>query len=731
MAELQEMARLAAKYVNTTNKNVFLTGKAGTGKTTFLKYIKDHTFKNTVVAAPTGIAAINAGGVTLHSLLQLPFGIFIPASVPITDSQERINTPQTLFRERKFNATKRKLIMELELLIIDEVSMLRADLLDCIDFTLRFLRKRRGEPFGGVQILFIGDLLQLPPVIKEQDERLLNSYYPSPYFFDAHALKENPPILVELNKIFRQSDSIFIEILNRLRHNEQTSEDIKILNSHFDGTVGQYGKEGYIYLTTHNRKADDINLSRLNKLEGKAHTYHAAIEGEFPENMYPTSLSITLKKGAQVMFIKNDPTGQGQYFNGKIGHISDLYHDCIYVSLANDTTIEVPKYSWENKRYTLNKETGEIEEKSLGEFNQYPIKLAWAVTIHKSQGLTFDKAILDLSATFAPGQLYVALSRLTSLDGLILSSPLPEYPPSPDDSLLAFIKDFHNAEILQNELSKHRKTYIQAFTKEAFGFLDLTNDLYYHEKSFNKDDRRSIKQQYQQWTNELLQETEKLKTVGDKFILQVDQILQDESYLTALTERMQKARLYFEEQLNQLIEKLQLHLKTVKKEKQVKAYVKELEELESKYLNQAKKITKLVMLIEHAVDNKILTKADLQKTKIYNQVRVGKNTPPKEKKTPTAQISYDLYKTGKSIEEIAKERGLVQGTIAGHLARYVAVGEIPISNLLDEEKLKKIAAEYNKGISRPGELKATFGDSIDYGEINLALAHLEWLTGKQ
>ena len=347
----------------------------------------DGTYKNAVVAAPTGIAAINAGGVTLHSLLQLPFGTFIPEIIRLPASESRITTPQTLFQESRFNASKRKLIQELELLIIDEVSMLRADLLDCIDHSLRYLRKRKSEPFGGLQILFIGDLMQLPPVVREDEMNLLRQYYASPYFFDARALKDTPPILVELQTIFRQSDQQFIDLLNRVRHNEQTEKDLQLLNQHYQPDLDSTSLEGYVHLTTHNRKADSINQSRLRNLEGEDFTFEAHLEGDFPDSMFPTGEKIQLKVGAQVMFIKNDPSGQGQFFNGKIGQVSGLSQEEIWVRFEDGNEILAETYKWENKRYVLNKTNSQIDERYMGSFEQYPLKLAWAVTVHKSQGL--------------------------------------------------------------------------------------------------------------------------------------------------------------------------------------------------------------------------------------------------------------------------------------------------------------------------------------------------------
>jgi len=728
MQQLQEMAALAAKYVNTTDRHIFLTGKAGTGKTTFLKFIKDHTYKNTAIAAPTGIAAINAGGVTLHSLLQLPFGIFVPENVPLQSSSSPVNTPATLFRDRRFNASKRQLIRELELLVIDEVSMLRADLLDCIDHMLRYLRKRRHEPFGGLQILFIGDLMQLPPVVKEQDRSMLRPYYASPYFFEAHALREHPPVLVELQKIFRQSDQQFIDLLNRMRHNEQTREDLKQLNAHYHPDFDMEKAEGYIHLTTHNKKADRINETRLNSLEEKERHFYPEIAGDFPENMYPTGEVLTLKKGAQVMFIKNDPTGQGQFFNGKIGQVSDLSGGAIRVRFEDGQEIKVAPYVWENKRYVLNQTTNEVEEKFLGSFKQFPLKLAWAVTIHKSQGLTFDKALLDLSGTFAPGQLYVALSRLTSLEGLVLSSPLPEDPPEIDDSLRAFAQSFKSPEVLKADLRTHRKNFLMSYTQRAFGLETLVRELGYHEKTFDKSENRSLKQKYHQWTIELLSDTWALKDTGDKFIRQVEQMLQKDEPLPALAERMRKARSYFFEHLSGLEERVADQHKALKKEKQVKEYLKELENLQGLYDQQNRQIYKLSMLVEKAADNKVLTRADLRQSDLYKTKKGRKKSGDK---TPSAQISYEMYKSGKSVDAIAEERGLVNSTVENHLSKYVAQGLLEVTDFLEKEKLNNIRSLVEKGIDKAGELRGALGDDYTYGEIHMALAYVRGMKKQE
>lgn len=721
--ELQEIAKLASKYINTTDRHLFLTGKAGTGKTTFLKYIVEHTHKNAVITAPTGIAAINAGGVTLHSLLQLPFGAFIPERISLSDSESRINTPQTLFRESRFNASKRRLIQELELLIIDEVSMLRADLLDCIDHSLRHLRKRKSAPFGGLQILFIGDLMQLPPVVRQDEMNLLRPYYASPYFFEAKALRENPPVLVEFQKIFRQSDQRFIDLLNRLRNNEQTDEDLQLLNERYKPDIDKHLSEGYIHLTTHNHKANSINQNRLQDLEGESFTFHAHMEGDFPDTMFPTSEILELKQGARVMFIKNDPSGQGQFFNGKIGQVSGLSSEEIRVQFEDGEEILVEAYKWENKRYILNKTNSEIEEKFVGSFEQYPLKLAWAVTVHKSQGLTFEKAILDLSGTFAPGQFYVALSRLTSLDGLVLSSPLPTNPPGIDKQLQVFATTFRGTEELRQNLSKDRKEYLHQSAKRAFDLDPLLRALGYHKNSFNKSENRSLKQQYLPWTQDLVNDTLPLKQTGSRFIQQVEQILNLADYLPSLSERMEKAQGYFEKELTALTGRVSEHRRKMKSESQVKAYLKELEELERLYLHQNQQILKISLLVRHINENSVPTRKELRESTIYQSAAKNAKKPSRKDKTPTARISYDLYKQGKNIEEIAAERGLVASTIEGHLSAYVENGELDVLELMKQERLEKILEKYRKGLTGSGEIKGELGNDFSYSEIKLALAH--------
>ena len=415
------VAAFAEQFINQTNQSIFLTGKAGTGKTTLLRKIMASTHKNAVIVAPTGIAALNAGGVTIHSFFQLPFSGFIPefgAQAAFTDTV-KFETKDTLLRHFTMNKTRLKIIRSIELLIIDEVSMLRADLLDAIDWTLRNVRGIH-QPFGNVQVLFIGDLLQLPPVAKQEEWQVLRQYYNGIFFFHARVLQEIQPIYIELSTIYRQQDQDFIQLLNQLRNNQITADDLSILNKYVRTNFDATKEEGYITLSTHNSKADLINSKALEALKEKEWNYASEITGEYPKHLYPIEPTLSLKLGAQVMFIKNDNSIEKHYFNGKMGRIKSLSEQEITVYFPEEKkSINVEKFEWNNIRYVLNEATGAIEEEVIGTFVQYPLKLAWAITVHKSQGLTFDKAVLDVSDVFAPGQAYVALSRLRTLEGLV------------------------------------------------------------------------------------------------------------------------------------------------------------------------------------------------------------------------------------------------------------------------------------------------------------------------
>jgi hypothetical protein len=577
-------AELAARFVNNTGKHVFLTGKAGTGKTTFLREIYANTYKQAVIGAPTGIAAINAGGATLHSLFQLPFGGFIPERGATSQfvGNSKLHTPESLIRELKMSDVRRKVIREMELLIIDEVSMLRADLLDAIDTILRHVRFRRNESFGGVQVLFIGDLLQLPPVVNEGEWNVLKRYYESPFFFNAKVLREEQPVYLELDKIYRQGDDQFVRLLNSLRTNQVTSADAEILNSKVKPGFIPAPNENYIHLTTHNYQADQINRRELDKLPGTSRFFKAEVQGTFSESAYPIDAQLELKPGAQIMFIKNDVTGAQRYFNGKIGVIAALEENKISVEFSDGSKpVTVDKYEWENKRYVVNEETGDIEEEIVGTFTHFPLKLAWAITVHKSQGLTFEKAIVDVGKAFAPGQVYVALSRLTSLDGLVLTSRLNFDSLHVDKHIQGYSVNQPEMTKLKNLLETESASYMQTFLIQTFDFTDLSGLLRKHLLSYEPGKRKSVKIAYMDWVEALYLDFQKEKEVADRFLSQLRKIFAEKERLQLLQGRVSSAHLHFSGVLKEFEKRVNAQKTKVESLKGTKKYVNELNELSS------------------------------------------------------------------------------------------------------------------------------------------------------
>ncbi len=456
--------QLADDFVRHTNCHIFLTGKAGTGKTTFLHDLKRKTDKRMVVAAPTGVAAINAGGMTLHSFFQLPFGPFIPGNA-------------NYLGQHRFSREKINIVKTLDLLVIDEISMVRADLLDGVDHVLKRYR-HSSLPFGGVQLLMIGDLHQLPPVVKDAEWQMLRQYYDSPYFFASRALRETELIPIELRHIYRQSEPRFIELLNRVRDNRLDAASLQELNSRCLENFSPAENEGYITLCTHNSGAEAINQGRLQLLRNKIHQFRAEIEGDFPEHSYPTPARLELKVGAQVMFVRNDPSPEKRYFNGKIGKITGIYSDSICIQCAADRDeIEVEPVSWENIEYKIDPETLEISQNKVGSFLQFPLKLAWAITIHKSQGLTFDRAIIDARAAFAHGQVYVALSRCKTFEGLVLSSPLSVVAVKTDQAVSRFVEQAGRSQPSPEKLAAARVGYQRQLLTGCFDFQYLRSRL--------------------------------------------------------------------------------------------------------------------------------------------------------------------------------------------------------------------------------------------------------------
>ncbi len=549
---------IAVDLVNQSSRNIFLTGKAGTGKTTFLKYIKENCPKQMAVVAPTGVAAINAGGVTIHSFFQLPFSPFIPETKGYGNN-DAIADRHSLLSRLRLTGEKRKVIQELEVLVIDEISMVRCDTLDAIDTVMRHIRQRRFERFGGVQVLFIGDMYQLPPVVPEQEWRILSEFYNSPYFFSSKVILEEAPVYIEFTKIYRQSEERFISLLNQVRNNNMDGDGMAVLDSRYQPSFRRAKDDGYIILTTHNRKADATNTEELQRIDTKQKIYAAEIKGEFSEKAYPADGQLLLKTGSQVMFIKNDTADRGKrYFNGKIGVVKKMEDDKIFVQCKNDPDeIEVTKETWENIRYTVNKTSLKLEEEVLGSFIQYPLRLAWAITIHKSQGLTFEKAIIDAGDAFAPGQVYVALSRCTSLAGMVLLSKVRPSSFHSDNRIVAFSQKSSSSAELQDQLATARKNYqltvlvsVYDFTFAVANGKSLVDYVEEHNNSFNAETTV--------WLMNLLQSLQSIQDIVLKFQAQLKNLfLQDSGEDSIVQERIKASVVFFSGRLNEIIAYLQ------------------------------------------------------------------------------------------------------------------------------------------------------------------------------
>jgi hypothetical protein len=550
--------QLAYDFVRYTNRNIFLTGKAGTGKTTFLRDLKKSSPKRMVVVAPTGVAAINAGGVTIHSFFQLPFHPYIPTFYLPENSRVK-QSDQNDPAGYKMSREKINIIRSLDLLIIDEISMVRADTLDAIDSALRRYKSRH-LPFGGVQLLMIGDLQQLAPVVKDEDREILGNYYDSCFFFGSRALSSTDYVTIELNHIYRQNDQVFIALLNKVRDNNVDQEVLSELNKRYIPDFDPDSGGGYITLTTHNNQARALNDSKLQKLPGSSHSFKAIIKDEFPELAYPNDSELILKKGAQVMFVKNDLSGEKLFFNGKIGKVESFEDDAIVVKCPDDDLpISVEMVEWQNMRYTLDEDTKEIEETVIGTFTQYPLKLAWAITIHKSQGLTFDRAVIDASAAFAHGQVYVALSRCRTLNGLVLSSRIIQRSIIDNPVISGFIKDSLQNQPGPCQLEESKKAYQQQLLSELFDFTALSHRLSYcikivneHSGSILGNPQEMLEKAYAGLKGEIIE-------VSDKFLLQLKELLNNESdpeLNVPLQERVKKAAVFFYDKLDDFLKEI-------------------------------------------------------------------------------------------------------------------------------------------------------------------------------
>lgn len=540
---------LAFKLLESTGIHLFLTGKAGTGKTTFLKRLKEISPKRMIVVAPTGVAAINAGGVTIHSFFQLPFGPYIPSANP--ESNTNYN--------HRFSKDKINIIRSMDLLVIDEVSMVRADLLDAIsDVLCRY--KDRTKPFGGVQLLLIGDLQQLAPVAKEEEWELLKEHYSSPFFFDSKALSESNYYCIELTKVYRQSDSTFVDLLNDIRENRFDDETLRKLNQRYIPNFTPDDSQRYITLTTHNYQAQHLNDRKLSGLSGQSYTFHATIEKDFPEYLYPTEQQLVLKCGAQVMFVKNDSSGEHRYYNGKIGRIVFINPNKITVAGEDGNEIQVEKETWSNVKYTINPETKEITETIAGTFSQYPLKTAWAITIHKSQGLTFDHAIIDASAAFSHGQVYVALSRCKTLEGLVLSNPITRNAMIKDLRIQEFSSTVAEKQPQKEQLELAQQEYYLELALELFNFESIQQRLQYAAYMVYTHLQKLYPELNTQYANTRDAFRSEITEVGGRFQQQLTRMItgnpnyrEDE----AIQERVRKGVAYFIEHIDSLCTSLE------------------------------------------------------------------------------------------------------------------------------------------------------------------------------
>ena len=810
--ERNEIFDLAYRFVTETNENIFLTGKAGTGKTTFLKYLKENSTKNIVVAAPTGVAAINAGGVTLHSLFQLPFHPFLPTK----------NNKEELLAKIRHNKQRQQLLRKMELLVIDEISMVRCDVMDAIDTILKHVRRNYHLPFGGVQLLCIGDLHQLPPVAQNHEWNILSEYYASPFFFDSIAIKEQLPLLIELDKIYRQKEDSFVRLLNKVRNNHMDADDFEDLHLRYDPSFRPEQDEKYITLTSHNKQADQINEQELYRLNKPGFTYKAVVEDDFPENMYPVELELILKEGAQVMFLKNDLI-QKRYYNGKIGVIKSLTKEKIIVD-CDGTEIEVGKETWDNSRYTLNRADGKLEQETLGTFTQYPLRLAWAITIHKSQGLTFEKVMIDAGAAFSSGQVYVALSRCTSLAGIVLLSKIAATAIHSNENVIKGQQSLSYKGSLADRFAGARQVFTQQLLEEIFSFAEVVSNIeqlgfqiQQHQDKLNTDSKT--------WVENFRQHITADKEVGLKFIGHIAYLMKEEAVIennTGLQKRISDAANHFIPKLEGYIRELRSHPVITEHKEAATPVNEKLNELAlalyncNFYLQYCKQPFSVTGFLQHklkyvlprfniscyASETKAantdvsnpelfetlkrwrnlicsetgqaiymvanqaslqeictylpLTKKDLMQISGFGRAKAEKygadvleavesycernelesrmhlkNLNPKkerkpkstEPKTDSKTISFELYKAGKGIAEIAKERNYVTSTIEGHLSYFVGTGDLSIDEIVSKEKQGLIVDAVAKyGTESITALIDSLPKEVTYAEVRMVLA---------
>lgn len=822
ITQTNEQLQLAFNFLQFTNENVFLTGKAGTGKTTFLHNLRKLSPKRMVVVAPTGVAAINAGGVTIHSFFQISFGPQIPVDKNKPRMIEVTSDGSVAAGIKRFSREKINIIRSLDLLVIDEISMVRADLLDAIDEVLRRY-KNRNKPFGGVQILMIGDLQQLAPVVKDDEWNILKNYYDTCFFFSSRALKQSNFVSIELKQIFRQSDKNFIDLLNAVRENRLDESILQKLNSRYLPGFNPPDDQGYITLTTHNSQSQQINDKKLEQLKNKSYHFDAVVEGDFPDYSYPTDYHLVLKVGAQVMFVKNDSSSEKRFYNGKIGKITYIDGDLITVVCPGDAVpIDLEPVEWQNYRYTLNESTEEIDEIIIGKFIQFPLKLAWAITIHKSQGLTFEKAVIDARLSFAHGQVYVALSRCKTLEGLVLATPVIAESVKNDRSVLRFTNEIEVNQPGEKELRDAREHFQLQLVTDLFDFKTLFNQIQHVIRNLSDEAIHIQGNLEMKLKNILIPFQTDLITVADKFQSQLNQLTSQTWNIEEneqIQERIKNGCIYFLNKLEATVEDAfeqgsfqtdnkairktisesvertensitmkKVCLEAMKNGFSIKGYLDarskaSIEKTETKKLKptvaalsdlnypsfykqihswRSAKADELDVEIARIIPQKTLleiaqmlpaTSSELKAIKgmggkkmslfgkeilkmIIGFRRANDMDLPVDTRREigmagldSRQITFEMFKSGRTLNEIVLERGFALSTIESHLVYFVALGQLDVFKLIDKDKYQVIFNAINQNPkSSFSEIKAFLDDQFSYAEIKWVAASLGQLN---